>query len=88
LWQRLQKTAKVSPIEDMQRLLAAALFGLKMELVTIPPEDLPQRGGNKTFFQIDTKHPMWARIREQQNIAVYCDLNPNDTSMKLFFVPD
>ena len=88
LWQRLQKTAKVSPIEDMQRLLAAALFGLKMELVTIPPEDLPQRGGNKTFFQIDTKHPMWARIREQQNIAVYCDLNPNDTTIKLFFIPD
>jgi len=88
LWQRLQKTAKVSPMDDMQRLLASALFGLKMELVPIPPEDLPHRGGNKTFFQIDTKHPVWTRIRDQQNIAVYCDLDPNETSMKLFFVAD
>jgi len=88
LWQRLQKTAKVSPLEDMPRLLASALFGLKLELVPIPPEDVPHRGGNKTFFQIDTKHPVWSRIREQQNIAVYCDLDPNETSIKLFFAPD
>jgi type VI secretion system ImpJ/VasE family protein len=88
LWQRLQKTAKVSPLEDMQRLLASALFGLKVDLEPIPPEDVPQRGGNKTFFRIDTKHPVWARIREQQNIAVFCDLDPNETAIKLFFVPD
>jgi predicted component of type VI protein secretion system len=88
LWQRLEKTAKISPMEDMQRLLTAAVFGLKIDLIPIPPEDLPQRGGNNTFFQIDAKDPMWARIREKQNIAVYSDLDPNDTSMKLFFVPE
>lgn len=88
LWTRLQKTAKVSPMEDMPRLLASALFGLKLELVPIPPEDLPQRAGSKTFFEIDVQDVVWSRVKAQQNIAVHCDLDPVQTGIKLFFVPE
>jgi len=88
LWERLQRTGKLAPTEDMQRLLTQALFGLRIELTPIPPESLPQRGGNKTFFQIDTRHPVWARIRDQLNIALYCDLEPQETAIKLYVVRD
>ena len=88
LWQRLRSIGKVSPIQDMPRLRQSAVFGLKIEFVPIPPEDLPQRGGNKTFFQIDTKDQVWARIKEQQNIALYCDLDSNETTVKLFVARD
>ena len=88
LWQRLRSIGKISPFQDMPRLRQSAVFGLKIEFVPIPPEDLPQRGGNKTFFQIDTKDQVWARIRDQQNIALYCDLDPNETTVKLFVARD
>lgn len=85
LWERLRRTGKISPFEDMQRLLASALFGLKIELVTERPEHLP-KGANKTFFKIDSKDISWGRIKEKQNIAVYCDLDPNETSIRLFAI--
>lgn len=88
LWQRLRKTGKVSTIADMQQLLQQALFGLRIDLLPSPPDDVPQRGGNKTFFQIDTRDLNWQRIREQQNIALYCDLEPSETTVKLFLAQD
>jgi len=86
LWDRLQKTGKVSPIEDMPQLLKQALFGLKIDLLPVAPEEFPQRGGNNSYFQIDTNHPMWGRIREKQNIAMYCDLDPNETVIKIYVI--
>jgi len=86
LWDRLQKTGKVSPIEDMPQLLKQALFGLKIDLLPFAPEEFPQRGGNNSYFQIDTSHPMWQRIREKQNIAMYCDLDADKTVIKIYVI--
>jgi type VI secretion system ImpJ/VasE family protein len=86
LWDRLQKTGKLSPLEDMPQLLKQALFGLKIDLLPVAPEEFPQRGGNNSYFQIDTNHPLWQRIREKQNIAMYCDLDPNETVVRLYVI--
>jgi type VI secretion system ImpJ/VasE family protein len=86
LWTRLQRTGKVSTVEDMPKLLQAALFGLKIDPLPHAPEELPQKGGNLSYFQIDTRHPIWTTIRQRRNIAMYCDLNPADTAITLISV--
>ena len=84
LFQRLSRTGKIAPVEEMPRLLQAALFGLKIDLLPAPPEELPQKSPNTTWFQVDTRHPFWQGIRNARSIAVYCDMPPDATVIKLF----
>lgn len=84
LFGRLSRTGKICAVEEMPRLLQAALFGLKIDLLPVPPEELPQRTPNTTYFLVDTRHPFWQNIRNARNIAVYCDLPPEQTVIKLY----
>jgi type VI secretion system ImpJ/VasE family protein len=84
LAQRLQRTGKIAPMEEMPRLLQSALFGLKIDPLPVPPEELPQKSPNTTYFLIDTKHPFWQFIKDRRNIAVFIDLPPNEAVIKLF----
>ncbi|MDR0779764.1 MAG: type VI secretion system baseplate subunit TssK [Pseudomonadales bacterium] len=84
LGQRLQRTGKIAPMEEMPRLLQSALFGLKIDPLPVPPEELPQKTPNTTYFLIDTKHQFWQFIKDRRNIAVSIDLPPNDVVIKLF----
>jgi type VI secretion system ImpJ/VasE family protein len=89
LWARLQKTGKVCTLEDMPRLMQSALFGLKIEPLAVAPEDLPQKGGNLSYFIVDVRHPIWSTMRQRHNIAMICDLDPNQTVITLVTVkPD
>jgi type VI secretion system ImpJ/VasE family protein len=84
LAQRLTRTGKICTVEEMPRLLQAALFGLKIDLLPVPPEELPQKTPNTTYFAIDTTHAFWKMIRQRENIAVYSDLPPSSTVMKIY----
>jgi type VI secretion system protein ImpJ len=86
LWARLQKTGKACTMEEMDRLLGSYLFGLKIQLLTVPPEDLPQKGGNLSYFMVDTKDPVWGLVRQRRNLAMRTDLNPEDTVITLVTV--
>ncbi len=83
---KLQQTGKISTLEDLPKLRQAALAGLKITYLPVPPEELPQRGGTYSYFSIDTSSPIWKRIREMGNIALFCPLDPNDTAIKLLVV--
>lgn len=84
LFERLSRTGKIASIEEMPKLLQAALFGLKIDLLPVPPEELPQKTPNTTYFLVDTHHPFWQMIRNNRNIAVFSDLSPDDTVIKLY----
>ncbi|WP_169531673.1 type VI secretion system baseplate subunit TssK [Azotobacter chroococcum] len=84
LTQRLQRTGKISSLDEMPRLLQSALFGLKIDLLPAPPEELPQRSPNTTYFLIDTRHPFWQMIRERRTIAISADLPADSTAIKLY----
>ncbi|MFC5742994.1 type VI secretion system baseplate subunit TssK [Dyella tabacisoli] len=84
LFDRLSRTGKICSVDEMPRLLQAALFGLKIDLLPVPPEELPQKTPNTTYFLVDTRHPFWQGIRNARNMAVYCDLPPEQTVIKLY----
>lgn len=84
LFARLSRTGKIASMDEMPRLLSAALFGLKIDLLPVPPEELPQKSPNTTYFLVDTTHPFWQMIRNGRNIAVFSDLPPDSTVIKLF----
>jgi type VI secretion system ImpJ/VasE family protein len=89
LWARLQATGKVCAVDEMPRLRVSALFGLKLDPLPVAPEDLPQRGGNLSYFLIDVRNPFWTNIRQRRNIAMRCELDPNATVITLVTVkPD
>lgn len=84
LFARLSRTGKIASMDEMPRLLSAALFGLKIDLLPVPPEELPQKSPNTTYFLVDTLHPFWQMIKNARNIAVYSDLPEDSTVIKLF----
>lgn len=84
LFTRLSRTAKIASMDEMPRLLSAALFGLKIDLLPVPPEELPQKTPNTTYFQVDTAHPFWQMVKNARTLAVFCDLPPDDTVIKLY----
>ena len=84
LFARLSRTGKIASMDEMPRLLSAALFGLKIDLLPVPPEELPQKSPNTTYFLVDTTHPFWQMIKNGRNIAVFSDLPADSTVIKLF----
>src|SRR5262245_47565000 len=81
--QLLQRTGKLSTIEEMPKLREAALFGLRIHHLPVPPEELPQRNPRFVYFSIDTDSPVWKRVREGGNIAMFGRLDPTDTLVRI-----
>src|SRR3546814_7088659 len=69
LFERLSRTGKIATLEEMPKLLQAALFGLKIDLLPVPPEELPQKTPNTTYFLVDTRHPFWQMIRSEEHTS-------------------
>jgi type VI secretion system protein ImpJ len=82
----IQRTGKICNLEIMNQVRQFATTGAKVSYLPVPPEDLPQRGGNHHYFQIDTSNEVWRRVRAARNLAVLCDLPPGDTAIKLVCV--
>lgn len=82
----IQRTGKICNIEIMNQVRQFATTGIKVTYLPVPPEDLPQRGGNHHYFQIDTNNEVWRRVRTAHNLAMLCDLPSTDTAIKLVCV--
>lgn len=86
VWSLLQNTGKITSDEDMELLRRSAVMGLKLEYLPTPPEELPQKSTRYTYFRIDTQSPQWQSIKENRNISVFCELDAEDTVIKIIRV--
>ena len=85
----LQQTGKIGSRENMPQLRRAALFGLRIQRLAVPPRELPRRDERVSYFSIDTASSHWSAIRGAGDIAVFGRLNPDETAIKLLAVrPD
>jgi type VI secretion system protein ImpJ len=81
----LTGTGKVCSREEMTALLGRALPGLMLRYVENPPEELPRRA-HCSYFELSHHSTLWERIQQRQNIAVYCELPPQETEMQLLVI--
>ena len=81
----LMETGKVCSREEMAVLQQRALPGLVVRYLETPPEELPRRA-HCLYFELDHYGPLWRRIEQRQNIAVYCQLAPQETEMQLLVI--
>src|SRR3546814_12446066 len=50
LFERLSRTGKIATLEEMPKLLQAALFGLNIDPLPVPPDVFPTTPPTHTFF--------------------------------------
>jgi len=53
-------------------------------VLPVPPEELPQKTPNTTYFFVDTRHPFGRCVRNARNKAVFGDLPPEQTLIRLY----
>lgn len=64
-------TGKLSSPLDMAALRVQALFGLPVEYLPTPPEELPQRSSRNAYFRLDALSYQWEHVRKERAIALY-----------------
>ena len=82
LYRELQATGKITARDEIAKLQRSALFGLKIEGLDAPPEELLMRAHYR-YFAIDLKGDHWAKIRVQRTLAVFCSSLPPETEIRL-----
>jgi len=85
LYKLLQDTGKITSHEDMPKLQKSFLFGLHIEVMESPPEELVPRAHYR-YFAVDQRSEHWQKIRQQGNIAVYSTKLAPDTEIRLLAV--
>lgn len=85
LFRVLQDTGKITTREDMPKLQTSFLFGLKIEVLQSPPEELLMRAHYR-YFAIDARSEHWQKVQQQRNIAVFCPGLAIDTEIRLVVV--
>jgi type VI secretion system protein ImpJ len=78
------RNSKISDVSEMDRLRGGALYGLKIEHLTYPPEQLPQRAARYAYFEVEQRDHYWDLIKAHENIALYCpELAPERTRIMI-----
>ena len=67
---KLAGMLKVASGNDIQRLIADSLYGVKFTLDTSPPSTLPTQNSFR-YFELDTQSKLWEGVRRARNLAVY-----------------
>ena len=81
----IDKIAKVGSRESLPILIARALPGVRLEHLSVPPQELPRRA-RSLYFQIDHNSDQWAQVQKANNIALYWDAAPDDLKVELMVV--
>ena len=81
----LQGIAKLSSRVSLPILIARALPGVRIEHLTLPPQELPRRALS-IYFQIDHHSKQWEEVQKNNNIALYWDAAPEDFKVELMVV--
>jgi predicted component of type VI protein secretion system len=82
---RLTDTGKVCSREDMAEVRRLNVPTLGLDYLETPPEELP-RLAHCSYFALDHRHRLWSRIAERRNLAVFCDVPPEKTEMRLLVI--
>ena len=77
--------AKISSREYLPILIARALPGVKVEHLSIPPQELPHRA-HCIYFSLDHHSEQWSYIEKGKNIALFWDDAPSDLKVQLMVV--
>jgi type VI secretion system protein ImpJ len=85
LFRLLQDTGKITSREEMPKLQKSFLFGLKIDVLESPPEELLMRAHYR-YFLIDHRSEHWQKIQQTQNIAAYCPSLPPETEIRLVVI--
>lgn len=85
LFRLLQDTGKITSREDMPKLQKSFLFGLKIDVLESPPEELLMRAHYR-YFAIDSRSEHWQKISEQKSIALFCSSLPPESEIRLVVV--
>lgn len=85
LYKLLQETGKITSRDDMPKLQKSFLFGIKIEVLESPPEELRMRAHYR-YFLVDQRSEHWQKIKQQGNIAVYSTALPPETEMRLLAI--
>lgn len=85
LYRELQDTGKITSRDDMPKLQKSFLFGLKLEVLDSPPEELLMRAHYR-YFLVDQRSDHWQKIRQQGNITLYSKTMAPDTEIRLLAV--
>jgi type VI secretion system protein ImpJ len=85
LYKLLQDTGKITSRDDMPKLQKSFLFGLKIEVMESPPEELVMRAHYR-YFLVDQRSEHWQKIKQQENIAVHSTALPADTEIRLLAI--
>ena len=83
--QSISTAAKLSSREQLPLLIARALPGIRLEHLTVPPQELPRRASS-IYFTVDHHSDQWALVSKGHNIALYWDNAPEDMEVELMVV--
>jgi len=83
--QSMESIAKLSSRQTLPILIAHSLPGIKLEHLSIPPQELPRRA-HSLYFQIDHHSDQWAQVQKGNNLALYWDTAPQDLKLELMVV--
>ena len=85
VFQSMESIAKLSSRQTLPILIAQSLPGIKLEHLSIPPQELPRRA-HSLYFQIDHHSDQWAQVQKGNNLALYWDTAPQDLKLELMVV--
>jgi type VI secretion system protein ImpJ len=85
LVQAMLTISKLGTRETLPLLIARSLAGIRVEHLSVPPQELPRRA-NSLYFQIDHHHEHWAKVQQGNNLALYWDTAPDDLKIELMAV--
>lgn len=85
LLKNTESIAKLGSRESLPILIARALPGIKLEYLSVPPQELPRRA-HSTYFKIDHHSDNWTRVQKEKNLALYWDAAPKDLKIQLMTV--
>ncbi len=84
--QSITTVAKFGARESLPILIARALPGIRLDPLTIPPQELPRRA-KTVYFTVDHHNSQhWATVTKGQNLALYWDSAPEDLEVELMVV--
>jgi len=72
--------AKISSVDRVERLIAAALRGIAIKHLASPPAEIPVQPG-RTYFEFDKRGEHWDAIASSRAMSIY--VPPSFTGLKL-----
>jgi type VI secretion system protein ImpJ len=77
--------AKVTSVSDMPKLKQFSERGVPLKFLDHPPSEIPRYAGF-VYYQVDTTHRDWSKVKSANSFAFYLVDAPADLEARLFVV--